>query len=75
MRANIAAGLMLVCGGSILLAGSRPPRPGVDWPQFRGDFAHGQPKGSPRPCRVERSAEQERAAGRHGCRASACRAR
>ena len=49
MRANIAAGLMLVCGGSILLAGSRPPRPGVDWPQFRGAFAHGVAEGFSTP--------------------------
>jgi outer membrane protein assembly factor BamB len=49
MRAYTAAAIMLACAGSILLATARPPRPGVDWPQFRGAAAQGIAEGFATP--------------------------
>lgn len=49
MRARTLAALTIVAVTCALLSAAKAPRPGVDWPQFRGIAAQGIAEGFPTP--------------------------
>ena len=52
---------LLVCAAGVVALARDEPRPGVDWPQFRGIDAGGVAEGFPLPVQLERQDRRERA--------------
>ena len=68
--------VVTVCVAAAGISGApRAPRPGVDWPQFRGIAASGIAEGFSLPTTWNAADGDERACGRRRSPASACRAR
>ena len=74
MRAHLLATTTIIGTCCVFLSAADMPKPGSDWPQFRGISALGTAEGFATP--TDRTLSRTRtSAGRRGCQASGSRAR